>query len=214
MNRCPDLVVCLKRDLQCLRPEASLVLIYRPNVAGMKGRVDLVQPVNRTPDLWNCNSPARNGQVGRYNGIIWKTIQLALRSNSMKTEQWERVIQTALHSIRSSLCTATNATPHERMFSHPRGSHNGLELIEANPDYAHVKLGDGRETTVSIRHLTPRGETTRSEDNKGAEENVQAYPDLQPINLDSTEQNMNTVALRTTSHHRQPPAYLKDYIRD
>ncbi|GFT05146.1 hypothetical protein TNCV_531851 [Trichonephila clavipes] len=34
------------------RPEASLVLIYRPNVAGMKGRVDLAQPVNRTPDLW------------------------------------------------------------------------------------------------------------------------------------------------------------------
>ncbi|GFW23795.1 transposable element Tcb1 transposase [Trichonephila clavipes] len=51
MNRCPDLVVCLKRDLQCLRPQASLVLIYRPNLAGMKGRVDLAQPVNRTPDL-------------------------------------------------------------------------------------------------------------------------------------------------------------------
>ncbi|GFW89228.1 uncharacterized protein TNCV_2686611 [Trichonephila clavipes] len=50
-----DLVVCLKRDLQCLRPEASLVFIYRPNVAGMKGRVDLAQPVNRTPDLW-CGS--------------------------------------------------------------------------------------------------------------------------------------------------------------
>ncbi|GFT77142.1 retrovirus-related Pol polyprotein from transposon opus [Trichonephila clavipes] len=185
-------------------------------------------------------NPAGNGQVERYNGIIWKTIQLALRSNSMKTEQWEGVIQTALHSIRSLLCTATNATPHERMFSHPRRSHNGcsiptwltkpspvlmknqmrankyepivqeVELIEANPDYAHVKLGDGRETTVSIRHLAPRGETTRSEDNKGAEENVQAYPDLQPINSDSaitledsTEQNMNTVALRTTSRHTQ-----------
>ncbi|GFW91327.1 hypothetical protein TNCV_737421 [Trichonephila clavipes] len=133
-------------------------------------------------------NPAGNGQVERYNGIIWKTIQLALRSNSMKTEQWEGVIQTALHSIRSLLCTATNATPHERMFSHPRRSHNGcsiptwltkpgpvlmknqmrankyepivqeVELIEANPDYAHVKLGDGRETTVSIRHLAPRGE--------------------------------------------------------
>ncbi|GFS72386.1 hypothetical protein TNCV_1827801 [Trichonephila clavipes] len=68
-----------------------------------------------------------------------------------------------------------------------------VELIEANPDYAHVKL----------------------------EENVQAYPDLQPINSDSaitledsTEQNMNTVALRTTARHRQPPAYLKGYIRD
>ncbi|GFU65989.1 retrovirus-related Pol polyprotein from transposon opus [Trichonephila clavipes] len=196
-------------------------------------------------------NPAANGQVERYNGIIWKTIQLALRSNSMKTEQWEVVIQTALHSICSLLCTATNATPHERMFSHPRRSHNGcsiptwitkpgpvlmknqmrankyepivqeVELIEANPDYAHVKLGDGRETTVSIRHLAPRGETTRSEDNKGTEENVQAYPDLQPINSDSaitledsTEQNINTVALRTTSRHRQPPAYLKHYIRD
>ncbi|GFV50422.1 hypothetical protein TNCV_3336121 [Trichonephila clavipes] len=55
MNRCPDLVVSLKRDLQCLRPEASLVLIYRPNVAGMKGRVDLAQPVKRIPDLW-CGS--------------------------------------------------------------------------------------------------------------------------------------------------------------
>ncbi|GFW77366.1 hypothetical protein TNCV_2497601 [Trichonephila clavipes] len=55
MNRCPDLVVCLKRDLQCLRPQASLVLIYRPNVTGMKGRVALAQPVNRTQDLW-CGS--------------------------------------------------------------------------------------------------------------------------------------------------------------
>ncbi|GFX64928.1 hypothetical protein TNCV_450661 [Trichonephila clavipes] len=62
MNRCPDLVVCLKRDLQCLRPEASLVLIYRPNVAGMKGRVDLAQPVNRTPDL--C--------------VVWKHYTLSL----------------------------------------------------------------------------------------------------------------------------------------
>ncbi|GFX54185.1 hypothetical protein TNCV_2338211 [Trichonephila clavipes] len=38
-----------------LSSEASLVLIYRPNVAGMKGRFDLAQPVNRTPDLW-CGS--------------------------------------------------------------------------------------------------------------------------------------------------------------
>ncbi|GFT45105.1 hypothetical protein TNCV_3402061 [Trichonephila clavipes] len=55
MNRCPDLMVCLKRDLQLIRPEASLVLIYRPNVVGMKGRLDVAQPVNRTPDLW-CGS--------------------------------------------------------------------------------------------------------------------------------------------------------------
>ncbi|GFT23391.1 transposase [Trichonephila clavipes] len=30
MSRCPDQVVSLKRDPQCLSPQASLVLIYRP----------------------------------------------------------------------------------------------------------------------------------------------------------------------------------------
>ncbi|GFW12403.1 putative retrovirus-related pol polyprotein from transposon opus [Trichonephila clavipes] len=49
-------------------------------------------------------NPAGNEQVERYNGIIGKTIQLALRSNT------------------------TNATPHERMFSHPRRSHNGCSI--------------------------------------------------------------------------------------
>ncbi|GFV74167.1 RNase H domain-containing protein [Trichonephila clavipes] len=67
MNRCPDLVVCLKRDLQCLRPEASLVLIYRPNVARMKGRVDLAQPVNRTPDLWENLSAS---SISNYDCIL------------------------------------------------------------------------------------------------------------------------------------------------
>ncbi|GFU08809.1 hypothetical protein TNCV_991531 [Trichonephila clavipes] len=56
MNRCSDMVVCLTRGLQRLRPQASLVLIYRPNVAGMKGRVDLSQTVNRTQDLWCGNT--------------------------------------------------------------------------------------------------------------------------------------------------------------
>ena len=32
-----------------------------------------------------------------------------------------------------------------------------VELVEANPQYAHVRLPDGRETTVSVRHLAPRG---------------------------------------------------------
>ena len=32
-----------------------------------------------------------------------------------------------------------------------------LELIEANPQYAHVRYLNGRETTVSIRHLAPAG---------------------------------------------------------
>ncbi|GFS74279.1 putative retrovirus-related pol polyprotein from transposon opus [Trichonephila clavipes] len=128
------------------------------------------------------------------------------------------------HELKSFLTSQGIATSRTTPYN-PAG--NGQQIpgfkawIEANPDYAHVKLGDGRETTVSIRHLAARGETTRSEDNEGAEENAQAYPDLRPINSDSAitledsiEQNMNTVALHTTARHRQPPAYLKDYIRD
>ena len=30
-----------------------------------------------------------------------------------------------------------------------------VELLEANPNYAHVRYPDGRETTVSIKHLAP-----------------------------------------------------------
>ncbi|GFW99328.1 hypothetical protein TNCV_3981521 [Trichonephila clavipes] len=63
MNRCPNLVVCLKRDLQCLRPQESLVLIYRPNAVGMKGRVDLAQPINRTH---TCGVEARYTSTRPY----------------------------------------------------------------------------------------------------------------------------------------------------
>ncbi|GFX12258.1 hypothetical protein TNCV_63041 [Trichonephila clavipes] len=35
----------LSEHLQCLRPEASLVLIYRPNVAGMKAESTLRSPL-------------------------------------------------------------------------------------------------------------------------------------------------------------------------
>ncbi|GFY29983.1 hypothetical protein TNCV_4072961 [Trichonephila clavipes] len=48
MSRCPDQVVSLKRYLQCLSPQASLVVIYGPAAVEMKGWVDLFQPGNRT----------------------------------------------------------------------------------------------------------------------------------------------------------------------
>ncbi|GFU61741.1 hypothetical protein TNCV_4612191 [Trichonephila clavipes] len=86
MNRCPDLVVCLKRDLQCLRPEASLVLIYRPNVAGMKGRVDLAQPVNRTPDLWSTRGLLATDHVILNHGqVTWTAPELASPSPNYPT---------------------------------------------------------------------------------------------------------------------------------
>ena len=130
-------------------------------------------------------NPQSNGQVERVNGIIWKSILLALKSRKLTVENWEVVLPDALHSIRSLLCTATNCTPHERMFHHNRKSTTGLslpswlvdankvllrkqnrsskydplveevDLLECNPTYARVRLQDGREDTVSLRNLAP-----------------------------------------------------------
>ena len=32
-----------------------------------------------------------------------------------------------------------------------------VELLQANPHYAHVRYPDGRETTVATKHLAPKG---------------------------------------------------------
>jgi len=130
-------------------------------------------------------NPQGNGQAERYNGTIWKAVTMALKSRGLSTKCWQLVLPDALHSIRSLLSTATNATPHERMFNFTRRSSSGhslpswlceqgtvllrrhvrhskteplvdeVELLQANPNYAHVRYADGRETTVSTRHLAP-----------------------------------------------------------
>ncbi|GFX80176.1 uncharacterized protein TNCV_2108201 [Trichonephila clavipes] len=56
MSGCPDQVVSLKRDPQCLSPQVGLVLIYRPTAVRMKGSVNLAQPGNRTQ---TCGVEAR-----------------------------------------------------------------------------------------------------------------------------------------------------------
>jgi hypothetical protein len=135
-------------------------------------------------------NPQCNGQVEKLNSTVWKAVQLACGTHNAPIENWEQYLSVALHSIRSLLCTATNCTPHERMFMHTRRSPNGntiptwltssgqvlmkrfdrknkyqplveeVELIQSNPDYSFVRLQDGRETTVSNRHLAPIGENT------------------------------------------------------
>ncbi|VDI32023.1 Hypothetical predicted protein [Mytilus galloprovincialis] len=138
-------------------------------------------------------SPQSNGQCERYNGIIWKAVTLALESLGLKETQWESVLPDALHSVRSLLCTSINCTPHERFFNFTRRSSSGqsisswlgnpgpilmkkhvratkynplveeVDLLKANPTYAHVRLPDGRETTVSLRHLAPRGQSINND---------------------------------------------------
>ena len=134
------------------------------------------------------NNPQCNGQVEKYNGVVWKAIIMALKTRGLPALRWQDVLPDALHSLRSLLCTATNCTPREWLFKYERKSScrgsvptwlsypgpvllkrhirvsksdllvDEFELIEANPQYAHIRHADGREATVSIRHLAPCGE--------------------------------------------------------
>ena len=95
------------------------------------------------------------------------------------------VLSDVLHSIRSLLSTATNTTPHERFFGYQRRSSCGssipswlstlgpvmlrrfvhhsktdplvdeVQLIDVNPSYAYIRYSDGRESTVSLKDLSP-----------------------------------------------------------
>ena len=129
--------------------------------------------------------PQGNSQCEREIGTIWRTVRLALRSLKLPDHQWEHVLGRALHSVRSLLCTATNQTPHERLFAFSRRSSNGyslpswlsspgpvllrkfvrhsksdplveyVDLESATPHYALVRHPDGRKATVSTRDLAP-----------------------------------------------------------
>ena len=129
--------------------------------------------------------PQGNSQVERYSGIIWRSIRLALKSCGLDITKRESVLPDVLHSLRSLLCTATNATPHELLFNFHRKSYVGhslptwltetgpvylrnfnpagknddfvrkVELTEANPWFARVKFSNGREATVSLKDLAP-----------------------------------------------------------
>ena len=134
-------------------------------------------------------NPRGNGQCERYNAIIWSAVQSGLKSQGLPIAKWQQVLPDALHATRSLLCTSTNVTPHERLFSfqrqsalgtsfptwlsqpgpvllrrHVRSSKNDplveeVELIHATPSYAKVRFPTGREATVSLRDIAPTAQT-------------------------------------------------------
>ena len=63
-----------------------------------------------------------NGQRERYNGIIWKTVQLPRENQKLPMRHWEDVMREAVYAIRTLLCTKTNATPQERSLKFPKRS--------------------------------------------------------------------------------------------
>ena len=73
-------------------------------------------------------NPCGNGQVERLNGTLWKAIEVTLHSRKMKRSEWELVLLGTLHSIKSLLCTATNTTPHERLFNFSRKATLGKSI--------------------------------------------------------------------------------------
>ena len=79
---------------------------------------------SRTPSY----STAGNGQVERYNVIVWKAVEMSLKSKILHTKYWQVALPDVLNSIRSLLCTATNETPHERFFRFPRWSSSGASI--------------------------------------------------------------------------------------
>lgn len=129
--------------------------------------------------------PIGNGQCERENGTIWRAIRLALKSEHLDESHWQSVLDRALHSIRSLLCTSTNVTPHDRFLGFPRRSNSGyslpdwllggpafiknyhrtsksdplvepVQIVSATPHFAKVRYSDGRESTVSTSDLAPQ----------------------------------------------------------
>ena len=110
---------------------------------------------------------------------------MALRTQNLSDTQWEIVLPNVLHSISSLLSTATNTTPHEIFFGFQRrfpcgsslptwlsapgnvmlrrfvrNSKNDplvdeVDLTRADPEYAHIRYPGGRQSTMSLKDLSP-----------------------------------------------------------
>lgn len=129
--------------------------------------------------------PTGNSQVERYNGTIWRTICLALKTNKLPIQQWEKVLSESLNAIRALLCVSTNETLHNLFFKFQRKSNTGeslptflcnpgpvlyrkhvkeskyepsveqVELIQATQHHALIKHPSGRVDSVSTKDIAP-----------------------------------------------------------
>ena len=195
-------------------------------------------------------NPQGNGQIERYNGVIWKTLELAAASRNIQIKQM--LLPDALHSIRSLLCTSTNETPHERLFRFQRRSVSGtavptwltsskkvllkrfvreskyepladeVELLDANPTYAKIRHSDGRESTVSLKHLAPLPEESAEESTVPLEHstppdtsapipipNSASSPPTAPFAEETDSGQLQEQHLRRSSRIRRPPDRLQ-----
>ncbi|XP_069778159.1 uncharacterized protein [Narcine bancroftii] len=138
--------------------------INKPTTAAVsQGYCHLLARAITTSRTTNYNS-WRKHQVERENSTVWKAIFLALKSRGLPVSHWHEILPEMLHTTQSLLCTATNTTLHERIFSFPRKSVLGTTLPSwlSSPGpillQKHVK-GYKTDPTlvkrVQLLHMTP-----------------------------------------------------------
>ena len=75
-----------------------------------------------------------------------------------------------------------------------------VELLQANPHYAHVRYPDGRETTVATKHLAPKGQS----------EVAQPPPQSEPVPGAAHVQNTVSDVTNTESRVSLTPVPVED----
>ena len=94
-----------------------------------------------------------------------------------------------------------------------------VTLLEGNSAYAHIRLPNGWETTVSTRHLAPTGELHEDSIEAGGDESLPATGDaenLQELQSETAIAPQPAIepappVLRRSEWTRHRPAYLEDY---
>ena len=183
-------------------------------------------------------NPRGNSQCERFNGIIWNTIKLALRTNGLEIANWEMIIPEVLHSLRSGFLKF----PRRSMFGtnapiwmtepgplyvrkHIRDKYDPvveeMDLLNANPNYAVVRSPEGREVTVSARDIAPSpacpGEANESQSLSQSNEipfSTLERADSGSHDLPGTNDSDNQPELQTplnwrSSRQRRPPDRLE-----
>ena len=83
-----------------------------------------------------------NGEVERYNGIIWKGIVTSFKSMDLPVKYWQEVLADALHSVLLQpgavlVKRQVRSSKHDPLV-------DKVELPQANPHYAQVRYPNCR----------------------------------------------------------------------
>ncbi|XP_064093961.1 uncharacterized protein LOC135206538 [Macrobrachium nipponense] len=138
-------------------------------------------------------NPKGNGQAEKYNGIIWKTLTLALKTRNLDVSQWETVLPDALHCICSLLCTST----YSRTASDNRESTDaGVPVSQSEVPEELSVANAPQEIARGLSHVDIASQHDTLQESRTVPQQVASPPPL-----------------RRSERVRQPPKYLQDYSK-